>query len=104
MVAAAGHERLDFRNRGFGFQSRGEDLRRFTRPRERARQHEVDDHVHLGEAGNRFGELLRTGRRQRAEGIVGVFRSALRGNSVTNQIQLDGSGHVCGGYAAVGFE
>jgi hypothetical protein len=92
LVPAAWGERLDLRDRGLGLQAGGQNLSGLARPHQRAGQHEVNDDVDRGKAFDRLCESLLARGCQRPQAIVGILRSALRGNRVTNQVQLD-SGH-----------
>ena len=90
---AAGSQRLDLGDGPAWLQPGAEHLRRLPRAGQRAGEHEVDHDVHRDEPGDRLLESLDAVGRQRPQAIVGILRTALRGDGVTNEIQLDGGGH-----------
>ena len=91
--APAGRQRFELLDARLAADAGDEQFRGVRRARQRAGQHELELDVELLEAPTTL-EARDALAGQRPLAVVGIVRPALRGDCVTNQVQLDGGGHV----------
>ena len=89
VVRAAGRERRHVDDRRLIPKRCGDNLRRLTRPDERAGQDGVERNVERNKRLGFFPELLNPFIRQGSLGVVGKAFAALGGHSVPDQVQLE---------------